>query len=88
MLNISYNASPRKPEKLIHITISWIFFQHIPYSPTAIPHDLDSVDGPEHPVPQALPAIQDRDRVCVPDPHRVEQAPHAPYPVHRELTGI
>ena len=56
-------------------------------SPAAIPHDLVSTDGPEHAVPQALPAIQDRDRDCVPDPHRVEQAPQAPYPVHRELTG-
>ena len=52
----------------------------------AVPQARDSVDGPEHPAPQEFPAIHGRLLVCVPRPHRVEQAPHAPYAPHRELT--
>jgi len=52
----------------------------------AIPQARDSVDGPEHPAPQAFPAIHGRLLVWTPDPHLVEQAPHAPYAPHRELT--
>ena len=58
------------------------------FAPTALPHARDSVLGPEHPAPQALPAIQDRDRVCVPCPQPTEHLPQAPYGPHRELTEI
>ena len=58
------------------------------YSPTGVPHDRVSEEGPEHPAPHSLPAIQDRVRDCVPDPHCTEHALQAPYAPHRESTKI
>jgi len=59
-----------------------------PYAPStiALPHALVCIAPPEHGAPHALPAIQGRDRVCVPIPHFVEHALHAPYPPHLEST--
>jgi len=59
-----------------------------PYAPStiALPQALVCIAPPEHGAPHALPAIQGRDLVCVPIPHLVEQALHAPYPPHLEST--
>ena len=48
------------------------------YSPIGPPHARVSDKGPEHLVPQAFPGVHVRLRDCVPAPHDVEQALHAP----------
>jgi len=50
------------------------------------PHDRVSDIGPEHCVPQAFPGVHVRLRDCVPRPHEVEQALHAPKAPMRALT--
>jgi len=52
----------------------------------ALPHDLLSERAPVHPAPHSLPAIQVRVRVCVPIPHLVEHALHAPKALNLEFT--
>jgi len=53
---------------------------------TGVPHGRVSDAGPVHGAPQALPRIQVRVLVCVPDPHLTEHALKAPKAVHLELT--
>jgi hypothetical protein len=64
--------------------------EHTPHAPHAphlqstngVPQGLDSLEGPSHGSPQALPAIQPLLLVWVPAPHPTEHAPHAPYGLH------
>jgi hypothetical protein len=51
-----------------------------------VPHAFDSVEAPEHPLPQGSVLIQDRVLVIVPEPHFVEHPLHAPKPDHLPCT--